>query len=378
MAFVEINGVAATQFSLRLPLSGAWDAEAEVTTTDVSKVTGKVTINFAGTGLVGTTKKPGTDQGGKTTIRIVAGAGGLDAQVEPLGYGPTFASSVLNAILARGGETLDAATEPELLGFGLTHWVRLEGDVASAIRRLVEYLASLRDAGATWRLTLAGLVWIGTETWPEIAPTYVLEHEAPTEGWDLVAIETLGILPGTTFRGRHVSGVEYTVDASKCRARVSYDGAKDPLADEFTTFVRRQTAHLDYAASYDVRVAKQNDDGTLEVVPYSKRLPGLSRVPIRGLPGCKVKVSPGARATLRFLDGVPAKPYVSDFEPSGLVELQLGEGASHRLASGDAALAWVLAILSAPCASPGSPLVVTPPFLYPSPTSIRSNGPART
>lgn len=372
MAFVSVNGVTATRFTLRLPLTGGWTAEAEVTTTEVADVTGRVTVDFAGTQLLGTAKTGGTDKGGKTTLRIVAGAGGLDAQVEALGYGATFGSAVLDAILARGGETLDPTSEPKFLVYGLTHWVRLAGDVASALRQITEHL------GATWRYSLAGLIWVGTDTFPEVSPTVVIEHEAPTEGWDLVAIESLGILPGTTFRGRKVSSVEYTVDSTRCRCRVSYDGKASPEAELLGTYIGRKTAHLEFHGSYDVRVAKQNDDGTVEVVPDSTRIPGISRVPIRGLPGCKVRVSPGARATLRFLDGSPAKPYVSDFEPSKLVELQLGEGASHHLASGDAALAWVLAILAAPCASPGSPLVVTPPFLYPSPTSIRSDGPART
>lgn len=372
MAFVTLNGLTATRLTLRLPVTGAWTAEAEVATTDVSEVTGTVRLAFAGSELVGVSRNPGTDAGGRTTVRVLAGAGGLDSPVEALGYTQTIAQIVLTALLQKGGETLSLSSDAASLAYQLPHWIRSRGDVASALRRLTEAI------GATWRHTLAGEVWVGTDTWPEVDPEHQVLQESPTDNSDVVAIESLGILPGKTFRGKRVAGVEYTVDEKSCRARVSYGEARDGLAAEVGLWVRRETAQFDYFGSYDVRVAKQNDNGTLELIPDSSRIPGLSNVPIRGLPGCKVKVSPGARATLRFLDGSPAKPYVADFEPSSLVELQLGEGASHHLASGDAALAWVLAILAAPCASPGSPLVVTPPFLYPSPTSIRSDGPART
>lgn len=376
MAFVEVNGIAATSLSLRLPISGAWDATAEVTTSDVSTVSGRVTLRVGETELSGTTKRAGTDAGGKTTLRIVAGAGALDAAVEPLGYDPTTTEAVVAAILAKGGEVLDPTSDPTALLFLLPHWVRMgKADVAMALRRLIEAV------GVTWRHSLNGLIWIGTDTYPEISPEYVLEQEAPTEGFDVIALESLAVLPGKTFRGQKISAVEYTVDSTRCRARVSYGQTRAGEAAEFGLWVRRETAHTDYFGSYDVRVVQQNGDGTLEIIPDSPRIPGLSRIPIRSLPGVRVKVSPGARATLRFLDGLPSKPYVSDFEQSNLVELLLGEGANHSLARGDATQAWLQAILNVVCVN-GSAIsaLVVPPIEFPIPfaVQVRSDGPAKT
>jgi hypothetical protein len=385
--FATINGVSVTKLELRLPLNGAWDAEAEVVTTNADEVTGAVTLKIAETELRGVSTLGGTDAGNKTTVRIVAGAGGLANAVEPNTYGSTTVGIMLAAILVFAGERLDPTADPTVLAHLLPHWVRASGDVAEAIRRLAE------EARFTWRFNLAGELWLGTDTWPEIAPDYTPEREAPTEAYDEIAIESLGVLPGKTFRGKRVSSVEYTLDDSRFRARVAYGAARDEFAAGLALFTRRETAHVDYFAAYDVRIVGQNPDGTVEIVPDTPRLSGSSAIPLRGLPGVEVKIAPGTRALLRFGNGSPARPYVSDFEPSGLLEVkvtaatkvlvdaptvELGEGATEQLAVGPATLAWITAILAAPCASPGSPLIVTPPPLYPLPSLIQSTGPGRT
>lgn len=387
MAFGTLNGLSATSLELRLPLAGAWDLEAEVTTTQPEEVTGPVTVKVGTSELKGVSTLVGADQGGRTTVRVVGGAGGLGNAVEPLHVGDTTLEIVLGAILAIAGETLDAAADPALLTYGLAHWVRTRGDVAEAIRRLAE------EAGFTWRITPGGTFWLGTDTWPTVEPAYTIDHEEPTENADTIAIESIGVLPGTTFRGKRVSAVTYKVDAKRCRARVEYGGTRSQLAQEYAVFVRRETAQVDYFAGYDGRIAAQNADGTVEFIPDTSRVPGMKRIPIRGLPGISVKVAPGTRAVLRFGNGSPARPYVSDFEAAGLVEVtvsaaarvvvkadtvEIGEGAGFTLPRAEPTMAWIQAILAAPCASPGSPLVVTPPPLFPLPTLIGSPGPGRT
>lgn len=86
-------------------------------------------------------------------------------------------------------------------------------------------------------------------------------------------------------------------------------------------FIRAVVGPVDYYAQHPARVLAQNSDGSLELQPDSARVPALSAVPIRGLPGVTVKVATGARVLVGFEGGSPSAPIATLWEASGLLEL---------------------------------------------------------
>lgn len=88
-------------------------------------------------------------------------------------------------------------------------------------------------------------------------------------------------------------------------------------------FIRTVVGPVDYFAQYPAKVLAQNADNTLELQPDSPRLPGLSGVPMRGLPGVVAKVKPGARVLVGFENGSPDAPVAMLAEPSGLLQLTI-------------------------------------------------------
>lgn len=101
------------------------------------------------------------------------------------------------------------------------------------------------------------------------------------------------------------------------------DGAFDRLKASFAALVRSLTAHYDYFAFYPYEVLAQNTDGSLELRTLDARLPGLSRVPVMGLPGVEVKVKKGARVRVGFESGDPARPMASLWNASDLDEIKI-------------------------------------------------------
>lgn len=88
-------------------------------------------------------------------------------------------------------------------------------------------------------------------------------------------------------------------------------------------FIRAVVGPVDYFAQYPAKVLAQNGDGTLELQPDSARVPALSAVPMRGLPGVVAKVKPGARVLVGFENGSPDAPVALLAESSGLLQLTI-------------------------------------------------------
>lgn len=96
------------------------------------------------------------------------------------------------------------------------------------------------------------------------------------------------------------------------------------MLDRLTSIIESVLSKTDYHALYPCRVVQQNGDGTLDLKPDSRRLSGLSHVPIRlGLPGATVKVDSGARVLLGFENGDPATPVATLWESPALLELHV-------------------------------------------------------
>jgi hypothetical protein len=89
--------------------------------------------------------------------------------------------------------------------------------------------------------------------------------------------------------------------------------ATDRIKESLLALIRAAHPRIDYLGLYRAKVVKQSADQLrFDVIPDDKRLPGMSDVPLKlGIPGGKVKVSPGAFVLVAWEGGDPRRPYVT-------------------------------------------------------------------
>jgi hypothetical protein len=98
----------------------------------------------------------------------------------------------------------------------------------------------------------------------------------------------------------------------------------DRLKRALVAIIDHRMNRVDYLALYPARVASQNSDGTLELVPDGTRFKGMSRVPLRlGLPGVTVEVEKDSRVLVGFEAGDKARPYASVWDTSTVTSITL-------------------------------------------------------
>jgi hypothetical protein len=169
------------------------------------------------------------------------------------------------------------------------------------------------NQGLIWRVLRDGTVWLGAEEYPVTKSKHVLIDEDWSAGTIDFAPETPDLLPGVTFRDQQIRYVVHRIRPGFLRSEASLSSPGD-LLDRFLAGIRQE---IQFSRSYPAEVVAQNADGTLQVMPDDPKTrgKGLNKVPIRtGLPGFKVKVTRGARATIEFENGDPSAPAVRDWE----------------------------------------------------------------
>lgn len=96
------------------------------------------------------------------------------------------------------------------------------------------------------------------------------------------------------------------------------------MMEALRTIIRQVMARVDFLAFYPARVASQNSDGTLELVPDDARLPGLSRVPLRsGVPGVRATIANASRVFVGFEGGDPRMPFALVWEQGTVTKLEV-------------------------------------------------------
>lgn len=319
MSTATVNGAPISSGRITFRLRGTWDAELAVIADDADAVSGALEIVIGGSTLVATATRAQVDQGGTVTVYAVGGAGGLSTEAPALGYTNVTRRVVLVDALSVGGESL-AASSSARLDESLAHWTRPRGTVADAVRLMAEH------AGLSWRVMPSGSVWVGEESWPTVAPEHTVEAERPAADSLAISIESIGVLPGDTFRGQRVAEVQYTIGASDLRAVVSYgERTRGELADMLSAIVRREVP-VDAITTFSARVVGQNADTSLELVPLDTRVPPMSRVPIRvGVAGVtRVEVPRGTTALVTHENGDRSRPVVVGFVAGAATLVRMG------------------------------------------------------
>lgn len=304
-----------------LPLARNWTAEIQVDA--AAALSGAVPVVIDGITFNGTVAKApdGTDEsvieGGRCLCRIVGGAGGLTTELDPRAYVGTTVRGVVSDILREAGETLSTTADAPSLSTSLAKWQRDQGSASEALTAVVD------AAGATWRVLLDGTIWIGTETWPTVAPKHVV-IDRPSPVVIAIALGAPELVPGVTFLGHKVRQVVHYL-SGKLRTDVYIES----IADTFDRLFAPLRRAIDYSRAWPSRIVKQNADKTLQVLPDDERMrgSGLDKVPIRrGLPGITdVQVESG-RCTLEFEAGDPKRPIVTAFEPGAVTKVEFDNG----------------------------------------------------
>ncbi len=325
-ALLTANGLRVSRGVLTLPRIGVWHGELEIETDDASKVANAITLSIA-EGLLelkGTARRAGV-YGSHTSVRIVGGAGGFSKALDSKFYRQIPARIPLGDALSAGGESLSSTADAGKLGQQLPFWTRQAGTVGSAFQQLSSELQ------AAWRVLPDGTTWLGDETWPTTkAKNVTVLSESPEDSSLQLQSDAPVLLPGTSLNGKNISRVEHIIEPASVRTTAWIESPDAPsfgdvVRANLERVVRRFIQRVDYQAYYPCKVISQNGDGTLELKPdLDKKLPGLSKVPIRyGIPGVTVKVSGGARVMLSYENGDPTRPFAAIWETDSLKEIKV-------------------------------------------------------
>lgn len=302
--------------TITLQRIGAWHADLDV---DAESLTGQVTSLFEGVEYKGTVLRAGL-HGGRLGARIVGGKGGISKDIGAKNYASsqgTKVSAVVADIMRETGETLSSTSEAAVLSYTLPKWERAAGPASHALVNVLD------KAGGVWRVLSDGTIWVGLPSYPEAKVDHVLIDEDWVNGIFTIAAERADLQPGTTFRGQKIEEVIHRLSPEAFRTEAHVTSVSSSL-NRFLGGIRRQ---IDMSRTYPGRVSKQNDDGTLQIVPDDEKVKGtgLDKAAYYvGLPGSKVKVNPGQRVLFLFEAGDGSRVSVVAWQGGGPKEVTIG------------------------------------------------------
>ena len=211
MAAFTLNGLAVTDATITFPFDGAWTATLTLEGADAP--TGRVAIEATGMSLQGTVMGGGSAFS-RTTLKVVGGAGQLVRTIGPRWWRNAPLRLPLADACDAAGETLSTSIASSLLSVHLPAWTRAEGRAA----RELDALASL--AGAVWRVTDGGTIWVGSDTWPTLEIDHRVTDVQVASRWREMALEDYSVRPGVTLDGLKVGRVTYRVTGDRVRMEV--------------------------------------------------------------------------------------------------------------------------------------------------------------
>lgn len=408
MSDLTCNGVAVLKGDVLMPRFGAWSSELVLDTASIPS-NPIVIESTAGLRLVGAVER-GDSTEGRVELRVRGGVGNLRKVLPPVGYrisGGVRVGTILGELARDSGESISPLIDRAITETYLDAWIRERGTVAGAIRALAVEL------GCSWRLDANGRVLLVRESWPAVDPQGVqlLSLDPHFLGADLaVDVLTPDFVPGMTWQGRHVSGVElYLLSGGASRVRLLFEDAINETltVDRHAMRLKHpdyyQTEKTAYDATYTGRIVAQSADlATVDVelepdVPDERKMmPGLVRVPLYGsVPGMVLDLGVGLEplfCLVEFANRDRMKPFVAQWKSSpssnsakraNVVrvrgqELQLGEGNARGVARVDDTIgAGALVATVAPFAPSGVSIILTytPPGGAPQVSTINLAGP---
>lgn len=329
MADCSVAGRSIVRGKLLAKRRGAWRCYLDEIAGDAAlKIGSVVTITWLGVSCTGRVLRSGAAD--TTVDALIVGGRADHAELLPAAmYDYQLPMSmVLGYILKDGGEQQSATIDAALLSKTLQRYVRRAGTLGDQLDQLADTL------GATWRILLDGLVWIGIDLWTAAAPfDHVLsEGWAPSSGAVPILPEALGLLPGQLYTGPggggpqvsiRVGDILYAITPDSSTATIyaldsRADAGESRLSQALRSVIDEQTAPHFWRQTFGGQVIQQRGDGSLDVKmdhPAFKGAPLTSvgvRVPV---PGAKLRVQADDRCDVIFEDGDPLRATATVYIP---------------------------------------------------------------
>lgn len=363
----QLRGVSAR---VVMPKTGAWTADVDVDLDTIPIVpSGPAVLTVGTSALRGTIDDRASGRfGAKGHVRLVAGSAGWDTLLPPLHLhndAGVLSTAVYASTAASVAETVVELGPPKLLG---VDFARMKGPASNVF------------AGVEWWVDLVGITFVGPRPPLPPPPTIDILTWDPKSKVAEIASDIL-LVPGMTiadpirFDGiATIEDVEHTFDEGGARAIAwcstpSVAGAareilEAPPSGAGTKLVRalsdmaRQSAGVATLKKYPYRVVLQGPDGRLNL--QATKLTGecplfLTMIDVwAGVPGVSVKLVPASIVLVSFIDGDPARPVITGFDPDappplevklGAVKVVAGElGRAPALLATPAMIAWIAAV----------------------------------
>jgi hypothetical protein len=310
MSYATIAGHQIHEAVVVFPRVGRWHVEATCDATE--DLAGPVEVTIGDTVTLRGTVDRGTVDNDTMRVRVVGGGGGLSKALPAVSYARPVPMSVpLADVLREASETLDGASSGTA-----TTLPRWERPAASAGACLSALLGAL-----VWRLTDAGLVWVGTDAWTSVDAPVEL-HRDTARRTATYGEEAIGLRPGVSIDGEPVHEVRIEIAPERVRVHARFGGDTWGL---FQTLVKRAAPDVDPYALWPATVVAQSADlSTVDVRADSPKLAsaGLSVVPLRlGVPGIQVKVAANARVLIGFEGGDRTRPVATLWDATSVQEI---------------------------------------------------------
>lgn len=351
---------------LWFPYIGNWTALLTLTDAD-DPPEGIVQLSFHGLSLRGFVVR--ADQAeALNTVVVAGGAGGLWKKIPAKMYDNGLSVSLIaNEIMSDAGESLDPLSTADVLAQPVQQYPRLSDEPQNLLNTLCDTL-SAPGTQIVWRVLTEGTVFIGTDTWADVAPAYsdgsdgkdpqyqLLETDPAHRYYQVIAPVSIAVLPGATFLLGKVGAVRYIDDGSSFVGRIYYcnsddDGRyEDPLSAGVRSIVREELRSTTFHRCFTGQVVTQwGNGGRLDILMDDERLPPLTNVPYRvPYPGCSMIIVAGARVQVDFEDGDPRRPAARLYEP--------GDGAKEVVLTGDTVKSGTLRIVATGAVPPLMPV----------------------
>jgi hypothetical protein len=196
MATATCNGLPVLLLEIVEPLQGNWVATIDVDASEALAAT--VVLDVAGTSWSGTVVRSGVD-GGHVRALVEGGSGGLRQELGAKYYSGPALDAIVRDAASETAETL-ATDCDDMRALVLPRYQRTKCWAAGALT------CACSKFGLTWRVKRDGTLWVGTDSWTEVAPSEATELvPLPGSGARVYAVSEPVLRPGTTFRGERIS-----------------------------------------------------------------------------------------------------------------------------------------------------------------------------
>jgi len=300
-----LNGKDILSVSIQEPRIGVWNAVVDVDSDEA--ISGTVKIAIDGVEWTGTVAK-GDLHAGRFHAQVVGGAGKLATVLDAKFYQGMPLSVVIDDLMLGTGEKLSSTSTADLRSHTVSRWTRPQSKASASLKQVADEMV------LSWRVLRDGTIWLGTESWASVSPTFDEIDRVPGRDSLTIAPDAPSVLPGCTFSDRKVSRVTTYIKDDGLRQDILFesDSGGSRVSEDMAAFVETLVGNrIDYSRWYPAKVLKQAGDGSLELLPDAAKLrgTGLTRVPIRhGIPGVHVTVPAGGKVLLFFESGDPKLP----------------------------------------------------------------------